>query len=32
MAKNDYVQVYISEGTIHADNDNYTYFNGYLIG
>ena len=32
LTKNDYVQVYISEGTIHADNDNYTYFNGYLIG
>ena len=32
LTKDDYVQVYISEGTIHADNDNYTYFNGYLIG
>ena len=32
LTANDYVQVYISEGTIHADNDNYTYFNGYLIG
>ena len=32
LTKNDYVQVYLSEGTVHADNDNYTYFNGYLIG
>jgi len=32
LTKNDYVQVYISEGTVHADNNNYTYFNGYLIG
>ena len=32
LTASDYVQVYLSEGTIHADNDNYTYFNGYLIG
>jgi len=32
LTANDYVQVYLSEGTVHADNDNYTYFNGYLIG
>ena len=32
LTANDYVQVYLSEGTVHADNDNYTYFNGHLIG
>ena len=32
LTASDYVQVYLSEGTVHADNDNYTYFNGYLIG
>ena len=31
LTANDYVQVYVTEGTILGTNSKYTYFGGYLL-